>query len=45
MNELGFREKTGRHRKALRTAVGAGSVAPAGEEENGEGLRQLTALE
>ena len=45
MNKLGFREKTGRHPKALRTAVGAGSPGPAKEQENGEGLSQLKALD
>ena len=45
MNKLGFREKTGRHPKALRMAVGAGSTVSTGEEENGEGLSQLTALD
>ena len=44
MNKLGFREKTGRHPKALRTAVGAGSTAPS-EEDDGEGLSQLTTLD
>ena len=44
MNKLGFREKTGRQPKALLTAVGAGSTAPAGEGD-GEGLSQLTALD
>ena len=45
MNKLGFRVKTGRHPKALRPAVGAGSPAQAGEQEDGEGLSQLTTLD
>ena len=45
MNKLGFREKTGRHPKALHTAVGAGSLSQAKEQEDGEGLSQLTALD
>ena len=36
MIKLGFREKTGRHPKAVRTATGAGTTASA-EEEGGEG--------
>ena len=40
MDKLGFREKTGRHPKALRTAVGVGST-PA-EQQDGS---QLTALD
>ena len=43
MINIGLREKTGRHLKALRTAVGAGSTALA--QEDGEGLSQLTALD
>ena len=44
MSKLGFRKKDGRHPKALRTAVGAGSAALAEEQEDGEGLSQLMAL-
>ena len=45
MIKLGFREQTRKDAIALRTAVGTGSPAPAGEQAYREGLSQLMALD